>query len=120
MIELFNIQIIDKPISISTFNELIEFEKKFGGFIKIAVDIKKARISLNCELHCDCGDFLVDSGSDYMDIWGANIFPSSKTIEFISFINIRPGDNNFSQEITREDIREKVENIVKKLIFQNY
>jgi hypothetical protein len=55
-----------------------------------------------------------------MDIWGANIFPSSKTIEFISFINIRPGDNNFSQEITREDIREKVENIVKKLIFQNY
>jgi hypothetical protein len=55
-----------------------------------------------------------------MDIWGANIFPYSKTIEFISFINIRPGDNNFSQEITREDIREKVENIVKKLIFQNY
>ncbi|MDD4784034.1 MAG: DUF5674 family protein [Candidatus Paceibacterota bacterium] len=118
--ELFDIRIINSPIDKYMFNELLDFELKFGGFIKIAIDIKKERIALNCELHCDCGDVLADSGSDFANIWGANIIPSSRSIEYTSLMNIRPGYSNLTQEITRQDIREKIEKIIKKLIFQNY
>lgn len=119
--ELFKTEIIKEPITKEKFQELIEIEKYYGGLVKVVVDIEKEIISLNCEYHCDCADELYREieTEGAINLWGANIYPSQKRIEYYSLINLRPQDNNRSQEILREDIRAKVGDIINRLIFNN-
>jgi len=86
-------------------------------FIKVVVDIEREFISIGCELHVDCAEELMADGSLHANLWGANIYPQDKKIDFISLINIRPADNNRSMEIKDEAIRKKVEDIIKDLVF---
>lgn len=90
---------------------------RFGLFVKAVVDIERKIISVNCELHSDCAEELVEDGSQYVNLWGANIYPKEKKIDFISLINIRPLVNNRSMDIENPDIRKKVEDIIKALLF---
>jgi len=89
----------------------------FSSFVKIVVDIEREIISADCELHSDCAEELMANGSKYANLWGANIYPKDKKIDFISLINIRPADNNRSMDIEDENIKKKVEDIIKKLLF---
>lgn len=100
--------IIKEKTSLSSFDPV---------FIKVVIDIKREVISAGCELHSDCAEELVVDGSKYTDLWGANIYPTDKKIDFISLINIRPADNNRSMDIKNPDIRKKIEDIIKKLLF---
>jgi len=100
--------IIKEKTSLSSFDPV---------FIKVVIDIKREIISAGCELHSDCVEELVVDGSKYTDLWGANIYPADKKIDFISLINIRPADNNRSMDIKDQNIRKKVEDIIKKLLF---
>ncbi len=84
-------------------------------FTKAVIDIEKGIISISGDLHIDCAEELINDGSDAKNLWGINIYPDSK-IDFISLINIRPADNNRSMEIQNSEIREKIENIVKKFL----
>ena len=94
------------------------FLDKFDpSFIKVVVDIEKGIISAGCELHSDCMEELLVDGSSPANLWGANIYPADKKIDFISLMNIRPADNNRSMEIKNEAIRKKVEEIIKNLLF---
>jgi len=88
-----------------------------GSFVKIVVDIEREIISANCELHIDCAEELMADGSLYANLWGANIYPKDKKIDFISLMNIRPADKNRSMDIEDPVIRKKVEDIIKKLLF---
>ncbi len=89
----------------------------FGSFVKVVVDIEREIISVNCELHVDCAEELMKAGSLYTNLWGANVYPQDKKIDFISLMNIRPADNNRSMDIEIPEIRKKVEDIIKKLVF---
>jgi hypothetical protein len=93
------------------------FLDSFGSFMKVVVDIEKNILAADCELHVDCAEELMKDGSLYANLWGANIYPEDKKIDFVSLINIRPADNNRSMEIQDEAIRKKVEDIIKKLLF---
>jgi len=84
-------------------------------FSKAAVDIKRELISIGCELHIDCAEELVKDGSSQKDLWGFNIY-SDGSLDFISLLNIRPADNNRSMEIQNQEIRQKIEEIVKKFL----
>ena len=86
-------------------------------FIKAVVDIERRIISLDCDLHFDCAEELVKDGSKYADLWGANIYPQEKKIDFISLINIRPIQNNRSMDIGNVDIRKKVDDTINSLLF---
>ena len=86
-------------------------------FVKIVVDIEKGILSANCELHIDCHDELVKAGSDPKDLWGANLLLKEKRIDFISMINIRPKEKNPDMEIKNQEIKNKVEMAIKKLLF---
>ena len=119
--EPFQIKVITNPINQEEFTELLNLEKTTQSFIKLMVDIDKEIIAINCELHCDCGEILTEQyESTPKSLWGANIRPLTKGIEYFSLMNIKVWDQNPSQEIVREDIREKVKNVINKLIFQNY
>lgn len=89
----------------------------FGSFVKVVVDIERQTISAGCELHVDCAEELMKEGSSCPNLWGANVYPKDKKIDFIALINIRPASNNRSMEIEDENIRKKVEDIIKKLVF---
>ena len=91
--------------------------KNWGDFVKVVIDIEKKILSIGCELHIDCADDLVTDGSERKNLWGANIYPIEKKIDFISMINIRPLDNNRSMEIQIPEIKEKVEGVIKEFIF---
>lgn len=88
-----------------------------GSFVKIVVDIERRILSADCELHIDCVEELMKDGSLYVNLWGANVYPKDKKIDFIALINIRPADNNPSMNIEDTTIKKKVEDIIKNLIF---
>jgi len=95
----------------------LESLKSLGSFAKVVLDIEKKIIAVGCELHVDCAEELMKNGSLYANLWGANVYPEDKKIDFIALINIRPASGNRSMEIEDANIRKKVEDIIKELLF---
>ena len=85
-------------------------------FVKVVVDVQKHILSASCELHSDCAEELVNDGSDYKNLWGANVYPKDKKIDFVSLINIRPAENR-SMEIKNSAVKKAVEDTIKELLF---
>lgn len=112
-----DMKIIKNPLSQS---ELENFaQETFGDFVKAVVDIEKELMAVGGELHADEEALLLENGSMQKNLWGCNIFPQKSRadwIEFDSMINIRPSQGNRSREIQDAGVREKIKNIVDKLI----
>lgn len=104
--------LIREKISKEKFAEMT----KDIDMLKVAVDIERGILSAGCELHSDCAEELLRDGSAVKDIWGANVHANYGNIDFVSLINIRPADDNRSMKIQRQDIKENVEKVVKKLV----
>lgn len=103
--------LITQKISDGEFRKIIEDKM----MIKMAVDIGRRVLSLDCEFHIDCAERLMADGSKFSDIWGANFYPKDGKIDFIALINIRP-EKNRAMEIQSEEIKKEAEDIVKKLL----
>ena len=109
--------LIDKPIPLKAL--LPKITTKFSGLIKIAVDIEKEWIALDGELPADCEAARLEKDSQQENIWGANIYPENSAddfIEFISFINIRPSQDNPSMEVLNPEIRNNIKKVVSRLL----
>jgi len=106
-------ELIKERISPEKFKEIAGNEK----MLKLAVDIDREILSIGCEFHIDCAEQLLKDGSRRKNIWGANIYPKDKTIEFTALINIRPEEGNRSMEIQDDAVRKSVEEIIHKLLF---
>lgn len=110
-------QIIKKPISL---NILWENRKTdFTEMIKIVVDIDKEILAIDAEMHADLENLLLMNNAELQNLWGANIYPfksGDDYLEYTSFINIRPSQNNRSMEVIDLEIRKKIMQIVNKLI----
>jgi len=120
MIPSFEIKIIKDNISKSELKVLAA--AIFGDMVKGVVDIEKEVLALGGELHADSEAVLLDCGSKQQNLWGINIYPSllrSEWIEFDSMINIRPAQNNRSRNVENEEIRNKIIEVVHKLIEVN-
>src|SRR3989338_1300186 len=96
--------------------------KNFGNleFPKPVIDIKKKICSAGCDRHFESEKILLDDGSKQSNIWGGGIDLDTKTIDFNSFINIRPMDKNTSNEIQDPKIREELEKLMKYFFGQIY
>lgn len=93
-----------------------EFEKvkeQFGVYIKTVIDVEMKVCSAGMDMHFDGEQILLGQGSKQSNIWGGGIDLETKTIDFNSFINIRPNDGNTSNEIQNPEIRTKYEELVK-------
>ena len=87
--------------------------------IKAVVDIRKEIMAINGELHADLEYLLLDNSSQQEDLWGINLFLSKEKkdwIEYTALINIRPSMDNRSMEVEDPQIREKIKDIVYRLI----
>ncbi len=111
------IRIIKQPIKRSELKKIAE--ERYGDLVKAVVDIKKEIMAIGGELHSDEEAVLLEEGSEQNHLWGINIYPDLERdnwIEFDSIINIRPAYGNNSRFVEDEKIREKIKEIVNKLI----
>lgn len=88
-----------------TKKEIGQLSEQFDVYIKTVIDIESKICSAGCDRHYDSEQILLGDGSKQADLWGGGIDLETKTIDFNSFINIRPRDNNTSNEIQSPDIR---------------
>ena len=103
--------------------ELIKIaEKQFGDLVKAVVDVKQGIMAIGGELHSDEEVALMEQeGSKRENTWGINLYPKKTDEEWIgldSVINIKPSFDNRSREVENPGTREKIKEIVKKLVIQ--
>ncbi len=90
-----------------TKEEIEKTEEVFGSYVKTVIDIENKVCSAGADRHFESEKALLDQGSAQKNIWGGGIDLETKEIDFNSFINIRPNDNNTSNEIQDAKIREE-------------
>jgi hypothetical protein len=88
-----------------TIAEIESLKEKFSVYIKTVIDINKNVCSAGMDRHFEGEQILLSQGSKQSDIWGGGIDLEMKEIDFNSFINIRPNDNNTKNDIQDEQIR---------------
>ncbi len=111
------VKIISKPVSKNTV--LKRYNHFFKTVIKAVVDIEKEIMAVDAELHADLETYLIKKGSDQKNLWGINLYLNKEKdnwIEYTALINIRPALGNGGMEIESIKIRERIREIVNKLI----
>ena len=112
------IKIIKDSISKKELSEIAEEE--FGDLVKAVVDIKQGIMAIGGELHADEETLLTEQyNSKREHTWGINLYPEKTEddwIEFDSMINLKPAYGNRVRGIENSEIKEKIKEIVKKLI----
>lgn len=115
---IYPIEIINRQINKEYLKKFLD--KPFKEVVKFVADIEQEIIAFGGELHSDGQEILVEKGSDARNVWGGNLFllenGKKATIEYSSLINIKPSQKSFSMDIKDKEIREKIEEILKKII----
>jgi len=93
--------------------EIEKLKELFEVYIKTVFDVKKGICCAGCDRHFDCEQLLLKKGSKQEDLWGGGIDLGTSMIDFNSFINIRPKQNNRSNEIQDPEIRKTYENLTR-------
>jgi hypothetical protein len=91
----------------------------FETMVKFVVDVENGSMVAGGEMHADAEIVLLENGSLQSNLWGGNFYPwnsAEERIEFTSFINIRPADDNASMEILNQDIRRQVRILVETVL----
>ncbi len=96
-----------------TPEQLTLAKERFGIYVKTVIDIQKKICSAGMDRHFEGETILLASGSHQSDIWGGGIDLETKEIDFNSFINIRPQDNNTKNEIQSERIKKSYSELTK-------
>lgn len=96
-----------------TKEEIEKLREQFDTYIKTVIDIKKRICSSGANRHFESEKILLKKGSSQKDLWGGGIDLVTKIIDYNSFINIRPSDENPSNEILDVHIRERFEELSK-------
>ena len=109
--------LVDHKLALSTIHELCRAH--FGNFFKFVADVERGVIAAGGDMHADAEELLLKNGSQQASLWGANLYPAKsaeKRIEFESFINIRPLDDNHSTTIQSEETRRKIRQLAESLL----
>ncbi len=96
-----------------TKDEIEKLKEIFDVYIKTVIDIKKQMCCAGMDRHFEGEKIMIDQGSRQSDIWGGGIDLETKIIDFNSFINIRPNQNNPSSEILDPEVRKLYKELTK-------
>lgn len=100
--------------------EIEKLKEVFDVYIKTVIDIKRRICSAGMDRHYEGEKILLDQGSKQSDIWGGGIDLETNEIDYNSFINIRPHDNNTSNEIQSTEIRKRYGELTKHFFQEAY
>lgn len=94
--------------------------EQYGDIIKAVVDVDQAIMGVGGELHVDIQSLLIEKESSRGDTtWGVNLYlgkTGDDFIEFDSMINLKPLLGNRSRGVEDAKIREKVREVVERLV----
>lgn len=96
-----------------TKEEVERLREVFDVYIKTVIDIKKKICCAGIDRHFEGEKILLKQGSKQSDIWGGGIDLETKIIDYNSFINIRPAQNNPSNELLNPEIRKLYKDLTK-------
>ena len=96
--------------------DLQKVAEDFEGYIKFVADIEQKILSAGGLKHVDGEQLLLENGSRQENLWGGGFDLETSEIDFDSMINIRPSQGNSSREVLSEEIRNKILEIVRKLL----
>ena len=105
------------PISIEDLRTLAR--ERFGDMVKGVVDLPRAVLLLDADLHADQEAELLAEGSAQRDLWGINLYPNLETadwLEFDSMINLRPSFGNRTRGVDDPATREAIAALVERLV----
>lgn len=103
-----------------TKEEIEKLREQFDTYIKTVIDVQKKVCSAGCNRHFESEKILLEQGSHQPNIWGGGVDLETTIIDFNSFINIRPADNNTSNEIQDATIRAEFEKLTKYFFKEIY
>jgi Protein of unknown function (DUF5674) len=112
-----DIVIVESRIAPGELRRLVE--RFFDDMVKIVVDLERGVAAVGGELHADAEALLLEEGSRQEDLWGANYYPGrppQQCIEFTALVNIRPSQGNRSMEVQDPGVRDRLREIVFRLI----
>ncbi len=110
-------KILEKIITTDELKELAN--KTFGDLVKAVVDVEKALVAIDAEMHSDIEALLLENGSTQENLWGINFYPDIEDddfIEFDSMINLRPRQGNRTRDVDSPETRKKIIDVVNKWI----
>lgn len=96
-----------------TKEEIKKLRELFDIYIKTVIDVENKICSAGADRHFESEKILLDKGSQQKNLWGGGIDIETKTVDCNSFINIRPKDQNTSNEIQNPKIRKQFEDLSK-------
>lgn len=79
--------------------EIGKLKEEFKTYIKTVIDIDLKICSAGANRHFENEKILLDQGSKQSNLWGGGVDLDTLIIDNNSMINIRPNDNNRSNEI---------------------
>jgi hypothetical protein len=100
----------------ATREQMREMLEELQNYIKLAVDVQQGTLAGGGVLHADCEAALLEAGSKQEDVWGADWIPATQEVRYESLINIRPLAGNRSMELKDEGLRERIREIVVRLL----
>lgn len=101
-------------------SQIKQLQEQFDVYIKTVIDINQKICVAGMDRHYEGEQLLLKNGSRQSDIWGGGIDVHSLVIDYNSFINIRPNDNNPSNEIQNHDIRKLYEQLTRQFFVNLY
>jgi hypothetical protein len=101
-----------------TTEELEQLMEEFDVYVKTVIDIDKKVCSAGMNRHFEGEQNLLEQGSKQSSLWGGGIDLETGEVDFNSFINIRPRDNNPKNEIQSEEIKQQYKELT-EFFFQN-
>jgi hypothetical protein len=96
-----------------TKEEIEKLKELFDVYIKTVIDVKNKLCSAGADRHFESEKILLDEGSHQSDLWGGGVDLETKIIDCNSFINVRPADNNTSNEVQDPELRKEFEELSK-------
>jgi hypothetical protein len=107
----------DDPMSIDELRRMVP--GRFHDLVKGVVDLRRAILLLDADMHADQEAALLADGSDQRDLWGINLYPQLEGpdwLEFDSMINLRPSFGNRSRGVDDDRTRSAVTALVDRLV----
>ncbi len=96
-----------------TKKEIENLRELFDTYIKTVIDINRKICSAGMDRHFEGEEVLLNQNSKQSDIWGGGVDLETKIIDCNSFINIRPNNQNTSNEIQNPETRQQYEELTK-------
>lgn len=100
----------------ATEDQMRDMLQALGGYVKLAVDVKRGIRAGGGIMHADCESELLEDGSLQEDVWGADWNPATQSVGYESLINIRPRQGNRSLEVQSEPLKALIADIVQALL----